>query len=63
MGNEGSRDSSVDIAAGYGIRGLDSRQGLGIFLFSSVQNGFGSHPASYPMATGGSFPGDTTPGV
>jgi hypothetical protein len=26
-------------------------------LHHRVQNGFGAHPASYPMGTGGSYPG------
>jgi hypothetical protein len=26
-------------------------------LYSCVQTGSGAHPASYPMGTGGSFPG------
>jgi hypothetical protein len=25
-------------------------------LFHSIQTGFGAHPASYPIGTGGSFP-------
>jgi hypothetical protein len=35
-----------------GVLGFDSRQELGIFLFTT-----GTHPASYPVGTGGSFPG------
>jgi hypothetical protein len=42
-----------------GTLGFVSRRGLGIFLFiTAFQNGSGAHPASYPMGTGGSFPGD-----
>jgi hypothetical protein len=44
----GSRDSSVGIGTGYG---LDDR-GVGV----RVQTGSGTHPASYPIGTGGSFP-------
>jgi hypothetical protein len=54
-----SRDSSVGMAMGYG---LDSRvrfqAGARDFsLFHSVQTGSGAQPASYPMDTGGDFPG------
>jgi hypothetical protein len=28
-----------------------------------VQNGSGAHPASYPVGTGGSFPGDKAAGA
>jgi hypothetical protein len=55
------RDSSVGIALGYGLddRGCGVRfpAGAGNFsLHHSVQNGSGSHPASYLMDTRGSFP-------
>jgi hypothetical protein len=37
--------------------------GAGNFsLHHRVQNGSGAHPASYPMGTGGSFPGVKRPG-
>jgi hypothetical protein len=57
---EGSRDSSVGIATGYG---LDNR-GVGIrvpgeqefSLLHAVQTGTGNHPTSYPKDNGGSFP-------
>jgi hypothetical protein len=57
-----SRDSSVAIALGYGLddRGSRVRFPAGAENFSlhhRVQNGSGAHPASYPMGTGGSFPG------
>jgi hypothetical protein len=57
-----SRDSSVSIALGYGLddRGSRVRFPAGARNFSPhyrIQNGSGAHPASYPMATGGSFPG------
>jgi hypothetical protein len=57
-----SRDSSVGIALGYGLddRGYKVRfpAGAGNFsLHHRVQNGCGTHPASYPMDTGGSFLG------
>jgi len=32
-------------------------------LHHRVQNGSGAHPASYPMGTGGSFPGIKAAGV
>jgi hypothetical protein len=55
-----SRDSSVGIALGYGLGDRGSRvrfaAGAGNFsLHHRVQNGSGTHPASYPMGTGGSF--------
>jgi hypothetical protein len=57
-----SRDSSVGIALGYGLDVRGSRvrfpEGAGNFsLHHRVQNGSGSHPASYPMGTMGCFPG------
>jgi hypothetical protein len=41
---------------GYGLdgRGFESQQEIGTF-HHRVQNGSGSHPASYPMGTRGSF--------
>jgi hypothetical protein len=50
------RDSSVGIAARYGLDGpgIESRRG-GRF-FAPVQTGPGAHPASRTMGTG-SFPG------
>jgi hypothetical protein len=58
-----SRDSSVGIALGYGLDDRSSRVrflvGAGKFsLHHRVQNGSGFHPASYPMGTRGSFPGE-----
>jgi hypothetical protein len=52
------------MALGYGLddRGFLSRQGLGIFLFTSVQIGTGAHPAFYPLDSKGSFPGGKRPG-
>jgi hypothetical protein len=57
-----SRDSSVGIALGYGLddRGSRIRFPVGAGNFSlrhSVQNGSGTHPASYPVSARGSFPG------
>jgi hypothetical protein len=57
-----SRDSSVGIALGYGLDDQGSRvrfpAGAGNISFHHrVQNGSGVHPAFYPMATRGSFPG------
>jgi hypothetical protein len=58
-----SHDSSVGIALGYGLKDRGSRfhfpAGAGNFsLRYRVQNGSGAQPASYPMGTWGSFPGD-----
>jgi hypothetical protein len=60
--NSESRDSSVGIALGYGLdsRGCRVRFPAGARNFSlhhCVQNGSGAHPASYPVAIRGSFPG------
>jgi hypothetical protein len=58
-----SRDSSVVISLGYGLDDRGSRvrfpEGAGNFsLHHRVQNGSEAHPASYPMGTRCSFPGD-----
>jgi hypothetical protein len=60
--------SSVGIALGYGLDDGGSRvrflAGAGNFsLHHCVQNSSGAHPASYPMGTRGSFPGDKVAGV
>jgi hypothetical protein len=62
-----TRDSSVGIALGYGLDDRGSRfrfpTGAGNFSFHHrVQNGSGAHPASYPMGTRGSFPGNKAAG-
>jgi hypothetical protein len=63
-----SRDSSVGIVLGYSLDDRSSRvrfpTGAGNFSFHHrVQNGSGSHPASYPMCTRGSFPGTKAAGA
>jgi hypothetical protein len=63
-----SRDSSVGIALGYGLddRGSRVRFPAGAENFSlhhRVQNGSGTHPASNPMGTRGSFPGGKAAGA
>jgi hypothetical protein len=63
-----SRDSSVGIALGYGLdvrcTGVRFPAGAGNFsLHHRVQNGSGGHPTSYPMGTGGSFPGSKAAGA
>jgi hypothetical protein len=68
MNRHESRDSSVDIAMGYGLDDWGSMllfpAGAGNFsLHHRVQNGSGVHPASYPMGTRGSFPGDRAVGA
>jgi hypothetical protein len=57
-----SRDSSVDIALGYGLD--DRSSGVrfpaetgNLSLRHRVQNGSGAYPASCPMGTRDSFPG------
>jgi hypothetical protein len=57
-----SRGSSGSIVSDYGLddREIEVRSPTGAKDFSSspcVQTGSGAHPASYPMGTGGSFPG------
>jgi hypothetical protein len=56
------------MALGYGLDGRGSRvrflAGAGNFsLYHRVQNGPGAHPASYPMGTRVSFPGDKAAGA
>jgi hypothetical protein len=63
-----SRGSSVSIALGYRLddRGSRVRFPTGAWNFSlhhRVQNGSGAHPASYPMSTRSSFPGDKAAGA
>jgi hypothetical protein len=65
---EGSRDSSVGIALGYGLDDRGSRvrflAGAGNFsLHHRVQKGSGAHPASYSMGNWSSFPGVKRPGA
>jgi hypothetical protein len=57
-----SRGSSVSIASGYGLddREIEVRSPAGTRVLSCnlcVQTGFGAHPASCTMATGGPFHG------
>jgi hypothetical protein len=59
---------SVGITLGYGLDDRSPRvrfpAGDGNFsLHHRVQNGSGAHPASYPMGTRGSFPGDKAAGA
>jgi hypothetical protein len=63
-----SRDSSVGIVLGYLLDDRGSRvrfpAGAGNFsLHHCAQNGSGTHPASYPMGTRGSFPGGKAAGA
>jgi hypothetical protein len=54
-----SGDSSVGIVMGYRLDSPGSIPGSAKFsLINSIQTDTGVHPASYPMGTGGSFPGD-----
>jgi hypothetical protein len=53
-----SRGSSVNIVSDYGLDGVRSLTEAEDFTSNlCVQTGSGAHPASYTMATGGSFPG------
>jgi hypothetical protein len=61
-------DSSVGVALGYGLDERGSRvrypAWAGNFsLHHRVQNGSGSHPASYPMGTRSSLPGSKAAGA
>jgi hypothetical protein len=62
------RNFVAGIALGYGLddRGARFRfpaEAGNFSLHHRVQNGSGPHPASYPMGTGGSFPGDKAVGA
>jgi hypothetical protein len=59
FGTTRSRGSSGSIVSDYD-RAIGVRSPAGAEDFSSnlcVQTGSGAHPASYPMGTGGPFPG------
>jgi hypothetical protein len=63
-----SRDSSIGIALGYGLDDRGSRipfpaRAGNFSLHHRGQNGSEAHPASYPMGTKGSFPGDKAAGA
>jgi hypothetical protein len=65
--SKNGRNSSVGIALGYGLdeRGSRVRFPAGAENFSlhyRNHNGSGTHPASYPKGTKGSFPGVKRPG-
>jgi hypothetical protein len=60
--HEGSRGSSVSIVSGYELddREIEIRSPTEARDFSPdlcVQTGYGAHPTSYPVGTGGPFPG------
>jgi hypothetical protein len=63
-----NNEYAVGIATAYGLddRGVGVRVPVGVKNFSLVyivQTGSGAHPTSYPMGTGGSFPGGKAAGV
>jgi hypothetical protein len=62
-----SRDSSVGIATGYLLTTegseFESRWGQEFSHLQVIQTGSGVHPTSYPMGTGGSFPGGKVAGA
>jgi hypothetical protein len=62
-----SRDSAVGIATGYGLddRGVGFRVPVVDRIFSSPRrlDRFWGPPASYPIGTGGSFPGGKASGL
>jgi hypothetical protein len=53
------------LRAGHDIRGYGVRfpAGAGNFSLHRVQKSSEAHPASYPMGTGGSFPGGEAAGA
>jgi hypothetical protein len=58
-----SCDISVVIVLGYGLDDQGSKvqfleRAANLSLHHSIQNSSGAHPASYPIGTGGPFPGD-----
>jgi hypothetical protein len=62
-----SRDTAVGIATGYWLddRGIGFRVPVGSRIFTSPcrpNRLWGPPPTSYPMGTGGSFPGVKRPG-
>jgi hypothetical protein len=62
----GSRDSSVGIATDYGLDDKEVEVRISVwarFCLFSAQTVSWTHPASYPMGTGGSFPGDKAAGA
>jgi hypothetical protein len=62
-----SRDSAVGIATGYRLddRGIEVRVPIELRIFISPcrPDGSGVHPTSYPMGTGGTFPGGKASGA
>jgi hypothetical protein len=56
-----SWDSAGGIATGYGLD--ESWWGQEFSILHSVQTGSGVHPTSYPMGTGGFFPGGKAVGA
>jgi hypothetical protein len=63
-----SRNSSVGIVLGYELDEPGSRvpfpaEAENFSLHHRVQNGSGTHPASYPMGTGDAFPGGKAAGA
>jgi hypothetical protein len=58
-----SLDRSVDIATSWKAGVRFPARATNIFLFHSVQSGFGAHPAFYPVGTWGSFPGGKVAGA
>jgi hypothetical protein len=59
-----SRDSVVGIATAYGLEDRGCRSSSsGRVTVHVVQTGSGAHPTSYPMATGGAFPGGKAAGA
>jgi hypothetical protein len=60
-----SRGSSGSIVSDYGLddRGSIPREAEDVSSSPCFQTGSGAHLASYPMGTGGSFPGGKAAGA
>jgi hypothetical protein len=61
----GITQSVQRLAMGWTVEGseFESWWGQEFLLLHAIQNGSGAHPASYPMDTGGSFPGGKLAGA
>jgi len=67
-GSGNTKGRVTDLKPRYGLDDRSSRArypaGAGnLFLHHRVQNDSGAQPASYPMGTGGSFPGGKAAGT
>jgi hypothetical protein len=65
LGNRESAVTIATIATGWKTEGseFESRESKEFLLLHVVETGFGVHPVSYPMYTGGSFLGGKAAGA